>query len=177
MHMVDILPALVVDVLWMGARQKGVALAQAVGRGLAAGGLAEGAGRASHFGDSTTEVVLDSGSGFFEPYTRRVSMRFVTYQSDAGPRLGVVQDESVLPLPGLDMLRMIEAGPAGLDPVWKAGGGALKLAELSLLAPIPAPRRNIFGIGLNYMKHGQEGAAARGATFVPPDRPVLFTKT
>jgi 2-keto-4-pentenoate hydratase/2-oxohepta-3-ene-1,7-dioic acid hydratase in catechol pathway len=103
-------------------------------------------------------------------------MRFVTYQSDGGPRLGVVQGESVLPLPGLDMLRMIEAGPAGLDPVWKAGGGALKLSDLSLLAPIPTPRRNIFCIGLNYLKHGQEGAAARGATFVPPDRPVIFTK-
>ena len=44
--------------------------------------------------------------------------------------------------------------------MWKAGGGALKLSELSLLAPIPAPRRNILCIGLNYVKHGQEGAAA-----------------
>jgi len=103
-------------------------------------------------------------------------MRFVTYQSEGAPRLGVVQGESVLPLPGLDMLRMIEAGPAGLDPVWKAGGGALKLSELSLLAPIPAPRRNILCIGLNYLKHGQESAAARGATFVPPDKPLIFTK-
>jgi 2-keto-4-pentenoate hydratase/2-oxohepta-3-ene-1,7-dioic acid hydratase in catechol pathway len=103
-------------------------------------------------------------------------MRFVTYQSEAGPRLGVVQGESVLPLPSLDMLRMIEAGPAGLDPVWKASAGALKLSELRLLAPIPTPRRNIMCIGLNYLKHGQEGAAARGATCVPPDQPLIFTK-
>ncbi len=103
-------------------------------------------------------------------------MRFVTYQSEAGPRLGVIQGESVLPLPGLDMLRMIEAGPAGLDPVWTAGGQPLKLAELTLLAPIPVPRRNILCVGLNYLGHGQESAAARGTKFVPPDRPLFFTK-
>ncbi len=103
-------------------------------------------------------------------------MRFVTYQNDGGPRLGVVQDDSVLPLPGLDMLRIIEAGPAGFDPVWTAGGQALKLADLHLLAPIPTPRRNIFCVGLNYFKHGVEGAEARGAKFVAPERPVFFTK-
>jgi 2-keto-4-pentenoate hydratase/2-oxohepta-3-ene-1,7-dioic acid hydratase in catechol pathway len=103
-------------------------------------------------------------------------MRFVTYQSESGPRLGVVQGDSVLPVPGLDMLRMIEAGPAGLDPVWTAGGQALKLAELRLLAPIPAPRRNVLCVGLNYMSHARESAAARGEKFVPPERPVFFTK-
>ena len=103
-------------------------------------------------------------------------MRFVTYQSDGRPRLGVVQGDSVLALPGLDMLRIIEAGPAGFDPVWTAGGQALKLSELNLLAPIPTPRRNILCVGLNYLNHGRESAAARGATFVPPDRPLFFTK-
>ncbi len=103
-------------------------------------------------------------------------MRFVTYQSDGGPRLGVVQGDSVLALPGLDMLGIIEAGPAGFDPVWTAGGQALKLSELSLVAPIPTPRRNILCVGLNYLNHGRESAAARGAKFVPPDRPLFFTK-
>ncbi len=103
-------------------------------------------------------------------------MRFVTYQSEAGPLLGVVEGESVLSVPGLDMLRMIEAGPAGLDPVWTAGGQALKLSEISLLAPIPTPRRNIVCVGLNYVQHGKESAEARGAKFVPPERPLFFTK-
>jgi 2-keto-4-pentenoate hydratase/2-oxohepta-3-ene-1,7-dioic acid hydratase in catechol pathway len=103
-------------------------------------------------------------------------MRFVTYQAEGGSRLGVVQDDSVLPLPGLDMLRMIEAGPAGLDPVWTAGGQPLKLSDLNLLAPIPTPKRNILCVGLNYMNHGKESAEARGAKFVPPDRPLFFTK-
>jgi 2-keto-4-pentenoate hydratase/2-oxohepta-3-ene-1,7-dioic acid hydratase in catechol pathway len=74
------------------------------------------------------------------------------------------------------MLKLIEAGPAGLDPVYKASGQALKLSDVSLLSPIPNPRRNIICVGLNYMEHGQEGAALRGETFVPPARPVLFTK-
>jgi 2-keto-4-pentenoate hydratase/2-oxohepta-3-ene-1,7-dioic acid hydratase in catechol pathway len=103
-------------------------------------------------------------------------MRFVTYQAEGGSRLGVVQGDSVLPLPGLDMLRMIEAGPAGLDPVWTAGGQPLKLSDLNLLAPIPTPKRNILCVGLNYMNHGKESAEARGAKFVPPDRPLFFTK-
>jgi 2-keto-4-pentenoate hydratase/2-oxohepta-3-ene-1,7-dioic acid hydratase in catechol pathway len=103
-------------------------------------------------------------------------MRFVTYQSDAGPRLGVVQGDSVLALPGLDMLRIIEAGPPGFDPVWTASGEPLRLSELTLLAPIPMPRRNILCVGLNYLGHGRESAAARGTTFVPPDRPLFFTK-
>jgi len=103
-------------------------------------------------------------------------MRFVTYQSEAGPRLGVVQGDSVLPLPGLDMLRMIEAGPAGLDPVWKAGGQALKLADLRLLAPIPTPRRNILCVGLNYIDHAKEHFATLGKPFALPKTPVFFTK-
>src|SRR5713101_805873 len=103
-------------------------------------------------------------------------MRFVTYQSEGGPRLGVVQGDSVLALPGLDMLRIIEAGPAGFDPVWTAGGQAHKLSELSLLAPIPTPRRNILCVGQNYLQHGIESARMRGEKYVPPERPMFFTK-
>ena len=103
-------------------------------------------------------------------------MRFVTFQSEGGPQLGVVQDDSVLPLPGMDMLKMIEAGPAGLDPVWKAGGQALKLSDLHLLAPIPSPRRNILCVGLNYVDHAKEHFATLGQSYKKPARPVFFTK-
>ena len=106
-------------------------------------------------------------------------MRFLTDQTDAGPRLGVVQGDRVLPLPGHDMLSLIEAGPAGLDAAraaLAAGGQTLALDSLSLLAPIPAPRRNIMCVGLNYMAHGKESAEAKGQKFVPPDRPLFFTK-
>ena len=42
--------------------------------------------------------------------------------------------------------------------------------NVSLLAPIPRPARNIFCMGRNYAEH----AAERGAQ--PPERPVFFTK-
>ena len=103
-------------------------------------------------------------------------MRFVTYQADAGARLGIVQGESVLPLPGIDMLGLIEAGPAGLDQVWTARGQPLKLADLTLLAPIPNPRRNLMCVGHNYLAHAKESAAMHGQPFKAPERPLFFTK-
>src|SRR5262249_52743094 len=150
----------------------------------AAGGWARSCrasvGQAAAVGEPWFEFYLGScarlNSWDFGVSHRRASMRFVTYQADGGARLGVVQGDGVLSLPGLDILGIIEAGPAGFDPVWTAGGQALKLADLHLLAPIPTPRRNIFCVGLNYFKHGVEGAEARGAKFVAPEKPVFFTK-
>jgi 2-keto-4-pentenoate hydratase/2-oxohepta-3-ene-1,7-dioic acid hydratase in catechol pathway len=103
-------------------------------------------------------------------------MRFVTYQAEAVRRLGIVQGESVLPLPGIDMLGLIEAGPAGLDQVWTARGQPLKLADLALLAPIPNPRRNLLCVGHNYLAHAKESAAMHGQPFKAPERPLFFTK-
>ena len=39
-------------------------------------------------------------------------------------------------------------------------GAALPLPNVKLLAPIPRPRKNIFGIGLNYVEHVAESARA-----------------
>ncbi|MCC7362638.1 MAG: fumarylacetoacetate hydrolase family protein [Anaerolineales bacterium] len=106
-------------------------------------------------------------------------MRFLSYQTDAGPRLGVLQGDRVFPLPGQDMLGLLEAGPAGLEAARAAiaaGGQTLALAALTLLAPIPMPRRNIFCVGLNYMAHGRESAEAKGEQFTPPAKPLFFTK-
>jgi 2-keto-4-pentenoate hydratase/2-oxohepta-3-ene-1,7-dioic acid hydratase in catechol pathway len=48
-------------------------------------------------------------------------------------------------------------------------GQSWPLSEVTLLAPIPAPRA-IYGIGLNYAKHASETGAER------PERPIVFTK-
>src|SRR5690606_41167554 len=96
--------------------------------------------------------------------------------TDDGPRLGVLRGEGVVPVPGLDMLGLIEAGAEGLTRAGAAEGAALPLANLRLLAPIPTPRRNIFCVGLNYLAHAQEGADARGVPLVLPERPLFFTK-
>jgi 2-keto-4-pentenoate hydratase/2-oxohepta-3-ene-1,7-dioic acid hydratase in catechol pathway len=105
-------------------------------------------------------------------------MRLITYQSAAGPALGVVQREECIPVPGLDMLSLIRLGEAGLERARAAvqAGLRLPLASLNLLAPIPAPQRNIFCLGWNYAEHSQETAKARGKEAKLPERPVFFTK-
>jgi 2-keto-4-pentenoate hydratase/2-oxohepta-3-ene-1,7-dioic acid hydratase in catechol pathway len=74
------------------------------------------------------------------------------------------------------MLGLLEAGETGLARARSAGGPPLPLAGLSLRAPIPAPRRNIFCVGINYLAHAQEAAEARGVPFKAPERPLFFTK-
>jgi 2-keto-4-pentenoate hydratase/2-oxohepta-3-ene-1,7-dioic acid hydratase in catechol pathway len=103
-------------------------------------------------------------------------MRLVTYQSASGPRLGVVRGEEVVPVPGLSMLELIEAGDAGLERARAASGPALPLASLTLLAPIPNPQRNIFCLGLNYAEHAAESLRAKGQPVKLPEVPVFFTK-
>jgi 2-keto-4-pentenoate hydratase/2-oxohepta-3-ene-1,7-dioic acid hydratase in catechol pathway len=103
-------------------------------------------------------------------------MRLATYLSTAGPAVGVVRDDAVIPLSGLDMLDLIAAGPDALARARRTEFPRLPLASLTLLAPIPAPRRNVFCVGLNYIEHAREGARVRGKELRLPDRPLFFTK-
>ncbi|WP_273522409.1 fumarylacetoacetate hydrolase family protein [Rhodosalinus sediminis] len=124
-------------------------------------------------------------------------MKLVTYRrhpADAG-RLGALVDDTVVdiarlgeatgePLPGT-MLDFIDLGPDAvrvasdlLDEMrgdWPLGV-RLPRASVTLLAPIPRPRKNVFGIGLNYLEHIAE--AARGLDTPPgmPEAPVVFSK-
>src|SRR5262245_23344812 len=104
-------------------------------------------------------------------------MRLVTYRGsiEAAARLGVVVDDLVVDVEKLgvhagvslpaSMLGLIDLGPTALaalkkilgdcKSVWPVGA-ALPLANVKLLAPIPRPRKNIFGIGLNYVEHVAE---------------------
>jgi len=86
------------------------------------------------------------------------------------------------------MLELIQGGEAALVltlEVWEYGRRlvdhqgqddlarrklAYPLKRVRLLAPIPAPRRNVFCLGRNYADH----AAERGAA--APEHPVYFTK-
>jgi 2-keto-4-pentenoate hydratase/2-oxohepta-3-ene-1,7-dioic acid hydratase in catechol pathway len=105
-------------------------------------------------------------------------MRLITYQSDSGPRLGVVRGDSILPVPGLDMLTLIESGEVGLERARAASGSPLSLASLTLLAPLLVPRRNIFCLGRNYAAHAKERALAgdKNKEMKLPERPIFFTK-
>ena len=56
----------------------------------------------------------------------------------------------------------------------------VKLADVTLTAPIPRPRRNVFCVGKNYAEHAAEfarsGYDAAGGAAEQPEAPVMFTK-
>ena len=49
-------------------------------------------------------------------------------------------------------------------------------AELTFLAPLPRPRRNVLCRGLNYADHARESQQAKGKELELPEHPVVFTK-
>ena len=124
-------------------------------------------------------------------------MRLVTYRAhvEAEGRLGALVDGMVVDvarlgasanvdLPGR-MLDFIDLGPGGIAELGLLLDGAkgrwpvrtaLPLADVQLLAPIPRPRKNIFGIGLNYLDHVAESAAALDTSPDLPRQPVIFSK-
>lgn len=124
-------------------------------------------------------------------------MKLVTYQShvEAAPRLGVLQDGTVVDVAefgagvGLSlphrMLDFIDLGPGAVNRLQAAlqaargdwgNATALPLQNVKLLAPIPRPRKNIFGIGLNYLDHVAESSKALDTKPDLPQEPVVFSK-
>ena len=124
-------------------------------------------------------------------------MRLVTYRSvvDAAARLGVLEADLVIDVECLGakaghelpatMLGLIDLGPAALDALREAldahrgrwpVGAALPASNVKLLAPIPRPRKNIFGIGLNYVEHVAESARTLDTSKDLPKQPVIFSK-
>jgi 2-keto-4-pentenoate hydratase/2-oxohepta-3-ene-1,7-dioic acid hydratase in catechol pathway len=51
-----------------------------------------------------------------------------------------------------------------------------KLSQVKILSPIPAPRKNVILLGVNYKEHIEEGARARSIELKYPEAPVFFTK-
>jgi 2-keto-4-pentenoate hydratase/2-oxohepta-3-ene-1,7-dioic acid hydratase in catechol pathway len=80
------------------------------------------------------------------------------------------------------MLEVLVAGPHVWDQLRFAAGsahGGQPLASARLCAPIPAPRRNLFCVGWNYLEHFAEGQGMRGPNDDAqqiPDYPALFSK-
>lgn len=124
-------------------------------------------------------------------------MRLVTYRSsiEAEARLGVLDGDLVidveriglragLPLPS-KMLDFIDLGPVAVSDLrsiiedGRTGfrtGVTLPLGNVRLLAPIPRPRKNVFGIGLNYVEHVAESARTLDTSKDLPKQPILFSK-
>jgi 2-keto-4-pentenoate hydratase/2-oxohepta-3-ene-1,7-dioic acid hydratase in catechol pathway len=81
----------------------------------------------------------------------------------AEPLAGEVRGEDVIAFDGSVLERLINGDRT------PARGEAFPLSEVELLAPVPRPRA-IFGIGLNYRAHAEEGG--RGV----PEAPIVFMK-
>lgn len=124
-------------------------------------------------------------------------MRLITYRSDvsAAARLGAIVDNQVVDLAKLavekgqylpdNMLDFIDLGPQGVragssllhacQGVFPAGT-AWPVQNVKILAPIPRPRKNIFGIGLNYVEHVAESSRTLDTSKELPKEPVIFSK-
>lgn len=124
-------------------------------------------------------------------------MRLVTFRTEvaAAARLGAIVDGYVVDLGRFgeavgasipsDMLSFIDLGPAAVKSTSALlnehkgrfpFGVAVPVSNVKLLAPIPRPRKNIWGIGLNYVEHVAESSRSLDTSKELPKQPVIFSK-
>lgn len=123
-------------------------------------------------------------------------MKLITYRTRTlHTRLGALVDGFAVDIERLgaaagirlpdNMLDFIDASPVALERTRElleryAGKWPLEVAtpaaNVRLLAPIPRPRKNIFGIGLNYVEHVAESARTLDTAKDLPKQPVVFSK-
>ncbi|WP_420724937.1 fumarylacetoacetate hydrolase family protein [Hwanghaeella sp. LZ110] len=109
-------------------------------------------------------------------------MKLAVFEWKGARHIGVVS-ESEDTVTRLDIASdaVAEAGVTALiGRDLPATAEVLALSDVSLLAPVPRPRRNIFCVGKNYFDHAHEFAssgfdssAAKGAI---PEAPIIFSK-
>ena len=108
-------------------------------------------------------------------------MRFVTFRQGDAARPGALVDDRVVDLSAIapDLVSLIQMGATGIERAREAArntDGAVALADVTLLAPLPRPRQNIICVGMNYVEHAYESARSRGLPETLPPHPVFFTK-
>jgi len=111
------------------------------------------------------------------------------------PRLGFIYNNQVIdmqdfgnisnfPLPN-DMLELIDMGFEIIAEITEMIAEtpenffeeiAYEMNEVTILAPIEKPRKNIIGIGLNYTEHVAESARTLDTTGKLPTKPIIFSK-
>lgn len=124
-------------------------------------------------------------------------MKLLTYtlKEIYEPRIGFIHNNQVIdmedfgeisnfPLPKT-MLELIDLGfelveelndmIAETDPTFFEEI-AYEMDEVTFLAPIPKPRKNIIGIGLNYTEHVAESARGLDTSGKLPQKPIIFSK-
>lgn len=124
-------------------------------------------------------------------------MKLATFRRapDQAARLGAVDGDTIVDVERLGvaasvqlpsaMLDFIDLGRDALEATAQLLGDASaahavgvrsRLADVELLAPIPRPRKNVWGIGLNYVAHIDESARSLDTSAEMPTQPVIFTK-
>ena len=108
-------------------------------------------------------------------------MKLVTYRQHGVEQIGAVRETDIIRLTGIapTMLALIEGGPqllAQARDYVAATHTTIPLADVTLLAPIPRPRKNIICLGMNYTAHALESLRAKGLPAKLPEHPVFFTK-
>jgi 2-keto-4-pentenoate hydratase/2-oxohepta-3-ene-1,7-dioic acid hydratase in catechol pathway len=115
-------------------------------------------------------------------------MKLVTFRSSGEARLGLADAKrgildvaQAAPGAPADMLGFIAAGDEALAALRQAAESADRpqwtpYEKVTLLAPIPQPRKNVFCVGRNYKEHILEGARARGVEPTFPKVPEFFSK-
>lgn len=109
-------------------------------------------------------------------------MKLACFEWKSRPWVGIVDETAGTVTPyDLDAETVREAGVTALiGRAEPKAGSPLKLSDVTLLAPVPRPRRNVFCVGKNYHEHAHEFAnsgfdssAAKGAV---PQAPIVFSK-
>lgn len=123
-------------------------------------------------------------------------MKLLTYQNTSGEqKIGILQNDTIIDIETLgfktnetfpkSMLELIDAGHEEVsrisDTLSKANENVIAavsvpMSEVTILAPIPKPRKNIIGIGLNYTEHVAESARTLDTSNELPQKPVIFSK-
>ncbi|MET0759130.1 MAG: fumarylacetoacetate hydrolase family protein [Flavobacterium sp.] len=123
-------------------------------------------------------------------------MKLTTYRiNHTTPRLGVVEGNHIIDVEDVAKIKkeilpktMLDLIDLGLSEVARIqilidsltaeerSNCIYPLSNAILLAPIPKPRKNIIGIGLNYTEHVAESARTLDTSNDLPQQPVIFSK-
>lgn len=122
-------------------------------------------------------------------------MKLLTFLSEEKQKLGVLINDTVIDIEKLGHktqntfpVSMLDLIDLGLDEVKRIqtildnanenviASCSLPYKEVTVLAPIPKPRKNIIGIGLNYTEHVAESARTLDTTGKLPQKPIIFSK-
>lgn len=76
-----------------------------------------------------------------------------------------------------DLQQLLNQG-ADLQAAWVGQTAAMRVqtTDVSWLAPIPRPQKNVLCLGLNYFDHATETAEHAGRNAKKPPYPIVFTK-